>query len=65
MTCASCGAPYHEASGHRFTDTMVICGPCTRHFIKFIKSHTKRKWGGFVFYDYAATSVKPPKDENE
>jgi hypothetical protein len=58
MNCSSCGAPYHEASGHRFSERVAICGPCTLHYIEFLKSHQKRKWGGLRFYEHAATSIR-------
>lgn len=60
--CDSCGSPYHEATGHIFSEKTVVCGPCARHFVQFIKSHTRRKWGGLNFYEHAASSIKPEKE---
>lgn len=56
--CSACGGVYHPASGHRWGDRVVLCGPCTRHFIAWVKAHTQRRWGGVKFYDHAATSVR-------
>lgn len=63
-----CGQPYHEATGHQFIvngERIPYCGSCYRYFMAFIKSHTKRKWGGMNFYEEAATSIRegvyPPK----
>lgn len=58
--CNACRGPYHPATGHRLMvspDSPVLCGPCTRLFIKWISGHTKRQWGGVSFYDHAATSI--------
>jgi hypothetical protein len=60
--CSACDNPYHPATGHVLGDRTQLCGPCARHFVAFVKSHTKRKWGGVAFYEHAATSVKPPKE---
>lgn len=51
--CACCGSPYHESTGHRVSDTMVWCGPCTRDFSRWCASHLKRKWGKMNFYEAA------------
>lgn len=41
----------------------MICGPCTKHMVEFLRSHTRRKWGGLNFYEHAATSIKPKEEE--
>lgn len=56
MRCAACGGVYHEATGHRWTSSMVICGPCAREFIAWLRGHSQRRWGGLRFYDYTETS---------
>ncbi len=32
LRCGRCGGPYHEATGHMFSDTVVACGPCAGRF---------------------------------
>ena len=54
--CCACNNSYYEGTGHRHTATMVLCGPCALHFVKWVERHTKAKWGGFRFYDYTETS---------
>lgn len=44
MRCL-CGTPYHEATGHRFTETAKLCGPCARGFKEFVKFQMGRKTG--------------------
>jgi hypothetical protein len=61
LKCSACDNPYHEASGHRISDTMRYCGPCAKSFATFWKGMTRRKWGKNYFYDYAV----PPKGEEE
>ena len=56
--CSSCKGVYHEATGHRFSEDSVLCGPCTRHYVKWLKGHTNRKWGGVRFYDHAFPPTK-------
>lgn len=58
--CACCKGPWHEATGHYISETMVWCGPCTREFVAFLKQQTSRRWGGVRFYDLA---VPPPAEE--
>lgn len=58
MTCAACGTPAHPATWHAFTATCVLCGPCARDFLAWLKRHTSRRWGGRRFYDFAEGSVR-------
>jgi hypothetical protein len=56
--CADCGGPAHPASGCQYTETMVICGPCTRKFWAWLRLHTnkmpsKRSRHRVSFYDAA------------
>jgi hypothetical protein len=60
--CAACGNLYHEATGHRHTPTMVLCGVCARDWKDWLKGHLRRRWGGKRFYDYAWTSIVPGRD---
>lgn len=32
LRCGNCGGPYHPATGHAFSDTVVACGPCAGRF---------------------------------
>lgn len=56
--CSACKGVYHEATGHRFSARARLCGPCAREFVKFLRQHTKRRWGGINFYEHAQP---PPK----
>lgn len=56
MKCAACCGAFHEATGHFWTSSMPICGPCIRGFIAWLKRHTSSRWGGLQFYDYTETS---------
>lgn len=58
MRCSACQQPYHPSTGHRHSDRTVLCGTCARDFLRWLKAHTARRWGGVRFYDHAATSVK-------
>lgn len=53
LKCNVCKGPWHEATGHRQSATMLWCGPCTRKWVKFLKSHLNRKSSGVHFYDHA------------
>jgi hypothetical protein len=47
---------YHEATGHRWGDRTVLCGPCARSFVAWLKRHTSSRWGGLRFYEHTETS---------
>jgi hypothetical protein len=58
-TCFCCKANvYHPATGHRFNEDVVYCGPCYRYFLSWMKGHVRRKWSGADFYVEAANCVK-------
>lgn len=59
--CNICKAPWHPASGHYISETMVWCGPCTKTWVKEVAGMQKRRWGGVKFYDHA--TVPPPAEE--
>jgi hypothetical protein len=61
--CFACKGPFHPASGHAWPQGANYCGPCTRKFFAWVKSHTKRRWSGCDFYEEAATSVRAKKDD--
>lgn len=62
MKCSACGGPYHPATGHMHTENVVLCGPCTRDMLAWVKKHTSRKGGRTGgFYEAAATSIKVGK----
>lgn len=48
--CSFCRGPYHEATGHRFPNGSVWCGPCTRDFVDWLR---RNKWR--EFYKVAET----------
>ena len=37
MKCKICKAPYHEATGHRWSSTCVLCGSCARNFLEWYR----------------------------
>lgn len=59
MKCSACGAPYHEATGHRHSERTQLCGACARAWQRWLKAHLQCRWGGIRFYDHAATSIRP------
>lgn len=60
MRCFQCKGPWHDATGHWYPQwDIVFCGACYRSFVIFLKGHFKRKWGGYNFYEEAATSIRP------
>lgn len=58
MRCANCGGPWHEATGHVLSPVTptVLCGPCARGYLAWLRGHTNRRWGKVRFYDHAQTS---------
>jgi len=63
MRCAACYGPYHPATGHMLTSTMVLCGPCARDFCAWLKrrmaqmDHGTKKSKGAAFSTAAALSI--------
>lgn len=69
MTCAICHGPYHPATGHAFTESCVLCGPCARDFYQWYKTRMiqmgkpQRKRGGLdkglvvIFAEAAGKSI--------
>lgn len=57
--CTACHGVYHPATGHAFSATAQLCGPCARHYLRWLKGHLSRTWAKASFYEYAATSIKP------
>lgn len=62
ISCNSCGAPWHDASGHIDEDRgEVWCGACARDMLKFLKGMLARRWGGVKFYEHAGPlPANPP-----
>ena len=65
MRCSACKGPAHPATGHAFTATMMLCGPCTRNFIRWIKQReammghkSKRHNSNTTWTEAALTSIK-------
>jgi hypothetical protein len=56
--CFACQGPYHPATGHAFSEDVLYCGRCIRHFYKWVRGHTNRRWGGHLLYEEARTSVR-------
>jgi len=61
--CSACGGPFHPETGHYTSghDDVRVCGPCTHHFVDWLKTHTRRPYGSkeTPFYEAAKTSIKP------
>ena len=53
MICCICKGPAHPATGAQYSATAIACGPCTRDFWRWVKTHTSRKWGKVYFYECA------------
>ncbi len=58
--CSACKGPFHPATGHAHSEHTFLCGPCTRHFYKWVRQHTSRKWGKHFFYEHAAKKGYKP-----
>ncbi len=58
--CSACGGVYHEATGHAFSPTTRLCGPCARNMVAWVKKHVSKRWSKGDFYAAAATSVWGP-----
>lgn len=56
-TCTACKGPFHPATGHQPSPNQRWCGPCSKDFVKFLKQHSSRRWGGERFYDHATVPV--------
>lgn len=39
--CPCCGSPSHPQSGCVYSETMVVCGRCTRSAWAWVAQHTK------------------------
>jgi len=63
VQCNICKSPWHPATGHFISETMVWCGPCTREWVKEVCGMQNRRWGGEKFYNHA--TVPPPAKETE
>lgn len=37
MKCSACNSPWHPATGHVWTPTLVLCRNCTLDFIRWLK----------------------------
>jgi hypothetical protein len=54
MTCATCGGVAHPATGCQYTETFIVCGPCTRRAWEWIRVHVNaRDRRGRYFYEAA------------
>jgi len=43
VRCACCGGSAHPASGCQYSETTIVCGPCTRAFWSWVRVHTAQK----------------------
>jgi hypothetical protein len=37
MKCSACNNPYHPATGHAWSETFRLCGPCAISFKDWLK----------------------------
>ena len=58
MKCSSCPGPFRPATGHYWRPDVPVCGPCFRHFLEWMKGHTRQRRRGHDFYEEAQTSIK-------
>jgi hypothetical protein len=65
MRCSACGAPYHPATGHIFSERTRLCGACARAWVAWLRQQLARRWGGLRFYEYAATSIVASKEAGQ
>lgn len=75
--CSTCGTPYHESTGHCWTHRMVLCGPCARDWVKWMKGRMgamqavmRKNKGKESFHDCALKSIigdsaEPVPDDGE
>ena len=50
MRCFFCGGVYHPSTGHIWNERVVACGPCAKHFYKWLRGMLNRRWGKKDFY---------------
>lgn len=60
--CSVCKGPFHESTGD-INGNMRTCGPCEKQFVKWLSGHSKRRWGGELFYKHA--TLPPPAVETK
>lgn len=57
--CFECKGPWHPSTGDYDKKwNIAFCEGCIKTFYKWMRQHTKRKWGGYNFYEEAQTSIK-------
>lgn len=59
MRCMNCGGPFHPSTGHAFSVTAVLCGPCARDFFAWVRKRMTPRKKGPDFGVAAASSVRP------
>jgi hypothetical protein len=68
--CSACGGPYHPATGHRWTESMVLCGRCALDWKAWLKAReaamNRIKNGCTMSFAQAAiTSIRPDGREDQ
>lgn len=63
MECRTCGGPAHPATGCQYTETFIVCGPCTRAFWAWFRQFSagKGRRRGPAFYDHVNRIVNEEK----
>ena len=63
MKCL-CGAPAHPSTGHRFTENVILCGPCAQEFYRWYSQRMnsmqqipKKTKASSSFHDNALKSI--------
>ena len=68
--CTSCGGVAHPVTGDVRPDGTIVCGPCTRSFLRWLKGQLNRsfrigakgsKKGHVRFYDF----IYPRKESDD
>lgn len=43
--CAACKGVAHPSTGHAWSASVIVCGPCTRRFFAWVAQHTRPRKG--------------------
>lgn len=43
MTCNACGGPRHDSTCQWLSQDTVLCGPCARSFVAFVRGQLRRR----------------------
>lgn len=43
MRCSACTGVFHPATGQYLSEKTRLCGPCTKHFVTWVKGVTRAR----------------------